>query len=209
MQILISNLLNPHLKPQGSAIDAMRVHSNPIAKDPLLPLNLKPLDGTVDLRGQICSTKLRGVSGRPLSCDELLEKFCDSDLRETRKFICSYNELFDCDVPYILNIVQKMPNCAEVDLSFNRLYGTEDTSNMVDRCIRLMLELPQIKHVVIVGNVLASISRKDFYNQLDELHLSKLIWIPKEWLSGNGWKGVLEKTPLHEIVEMQHRLYWG
>jgi len=145
----------------------------------------------------------------PLSCDELLEKFCDDDLRETRKFIWANCSIATFNTSSILSkrcrIVLQLIYLLRI---LNRLYRQYRwCEKMVGSYIRLILELPQIKHVVIVGNVLASISRRDFYNQLNGKHLCKLIWIPKYWLSANGWKGVLENTTLHEIVEKHHRLY--
>jgi hypothetical protein len=198
------------LQPVSHSTTPLRVPLY-LGKDPFTLEKFSPApDGTLNLRSQLCSTKLKGVNARPINCDELFQRIDEGALEKTCRLICSFNELFDCDVKYLFNLVAKMPNCFEVDLSFNRLYGTnEESKKMVDTAIKSILDLPHVKYVVVIGNVFASLSRKDFFEKLNEDQLKKLIWIPNEWISGKGWKLVLDNVDLYPMIEKVHENYWN
>lgn len=205
-QVLKTYLLQP-VHPQSPLRVPIYLPNDPFTLEKFSP---EP-DGTLNLRSQLSSTLLsKGVNSRAINCKEFFQRIDGDALEKTRRLICSHNDLFDCDVKYLSKAVAAMPNCSEVDLSFNRLYGTsEETKMLLDTNIKSMLELSHVNYVVVIGNVIASLSRKDFYQDLKEEHLKKLIWIPKEWLAGNGWKSVLENVNFHPMVEKLHQKYWN
>jgi hypothetical protein len=201
--------LKNNVEPKDRLI--LHVLIEDVLKEYLFQPTFQPLhDGTLNLRSKLSSTRLKVAKDRQINCEELIHIIGGDTFEKTRRVICSHNDLFECDVRYLFNLVAKMPNCFEVDLSFNRLYGTNvETKKMVDNSIKSILELPQVKYVVVIGNVIASLSQKDFFLQLNEDHLKKLIWIPSEWISGKGWKLVLENEKFHPMIEELHKKYWN
>ena len=59
----------------------------------------------------------------------------------------------------------------------------------------------------ITVNFLASIDRLDFFQQLTNKQLEKLIWIPDNWVDNVSWKIVVKVTQ-QEIVEKAHKQHY-
>src|SRR5947207_3260541 len=76
---------------------------------------------------------------------------------------CKYNYIFDTNINYIKEAIDLLPSCHTINLSNNCLYGRDN----FDEIFCEILNKPQIKIVNICNNLVATISRTDFYKKLD------------------------------------------
>mgnify|MGYP001110283081 CR=1 FL=1 len=118
-----------------------------------------------------------------------------------------YSSLVEMDLASVNRLLKKLPNCEEVDLRGNRF--CEPTA---DEHLLRMVRSKQARMVNICQNPLAAIERRDFFEQLTEQDLERLIWIPESWLEGKKWQNVLAKGEEKEqkcaIVLNTHRAYY-
>lgn len=166
---------------------------------------------TVDLRGKVVSTKLRGIVPEKIPSHALVETFNNMVPKINFRIYCAIDfsgcQLLDEDMSYIADVVHLFENCFEVNLSNNRFHGLND--NTVDYHLFRILRQASIKHVLIIQNPIASIDRKDLFTKMNENDLRKLIWIPEQWLQGGGWKSVLLNNKNLKFVEEAHIKYYN
>lgn len=160
--------------------------------------------GSYDLRGVITSIKFKNVS-KYVTLD--LESVRDA-IREKKEqlhsLILDGSALMDEDMSIILDIVSDLPKCSTVDLSFNRLYGV-DTD--MDKHLNSLLDLPHVREVIVIGNPIVSIERSKFFLTMNDAAASKLVWIPKCWLSNKVWK-IMVPEGKHDLVSQVHKKYY-
>lgn len=127
----------------------------------------------------------------------------------------TFCNLFDVDVSNVEELLRALPNCTEVNLAHNRLYGKDGTpggSSTLDEKIHRLLGMDNGLTVNICGNRLASIDRMDFFSSLSDEELRRLIWIPREWLtvpSNSGWKAMLPDDEKRSLVKVTHDAYYS
>eukprot|EP00300_Choanocystis_sp_HF-7_P034218 c46822_g1_i1.p1 GENE.c46822_g1_i1~~c46822_g1_i1.p1 ORF type:complete len:248 (+),score=51.35 c46822_g1_i1:61-804(+) len=103
------------------------------------------------------------------------------------------NNLLDDDVPCILEAVQaclpkSVPDGMWVDLSSNRISGYDSKAReKVDSALQALLAFPQVTFVNLCANPIASVSRADFFYELQDELLLKLIWVPSSMLYSGNW----------------------
>lgn len=163
---------------------------------------------TLDLEGRVHSSRLASyfeaypdLLSFPVS--NLMGVVPSDDIPKVTDLNMARNNLLDDDLPYIATFVAALPSCRVVDLSFNRFCDG-------DKSLCEILAESHVKFVDIVGNPMASIQRKDFLSQLDEERVPKLIWVPKNWLAGQGWRSVVgEMAPeLQRLLVQSHNAYY-
>ena len=91
-------------------------------------------------------------------------------------------------MPYIFDFVAAFPLCHTVDLKWNRIsYDGEEPQNEIKK----LLELENIRYVIIVYNFIGGFEGTKFLRSLDENHGRKLIFVAKRWLNGD-WKRIIK-----------------
>eukprot|EP01125_Pyxidicula_operculata_P011292 TRINITY_DN3698_c0_g1_i2.p1 TRINITY_DN3698_c0_g1~~TRINITY_DN3698_c0_g1_i2.p1 ORF type:complete len:214 (-),score=16.10 TRINITY_DN3698_c0_g1_i2:17-658(-) len=169
--------------------------------------------GKLDLTSKIFSVKaraLKNIREETIFVDEL-EKFCEKSglpLVDITHVILACNSLTDEDVPHIASFIEKLPNCECVVITNNRICGLGEKKYLVDDAIIKMLLQPSVKYLAVYGNIIATIGRKDLYQNLVAQHpklLSKLIWISKLWLDTSGWRTMIQDAELEHTILDTHR----
>lgn len=126
----------------------------------LSKLSWKVMNGVLDLPKKITSCRHpQDIPGYvPINkVVDLIEGIGDSV--EYIKFTdCN---LVDDDIPYVLEIVRKLPNCKAVDLSWTRFKGLFTLKHAVDESIIEMCKL--LDNVVVLYTRFATIDRMDFF----------------------------------------------
>jgi len=169
----------------------------------------------LNLSGRVFSKVYKGkVLTRLIPADELVSKLKtlkEVDFSTVTEVDLTRNQLNDDDLPHIYELATLLPKCAVIDISHNRFHGLQDGDCFVaDKALFNLLELKQIKLVVIIGNALATRDREDLFKKLEantEL-LAKLVWIPKVWLSHEGWKALVTNPSAQIIVTKVHMEYF-
>lgn len=119
----------------------------------------------------------------------------------------SFTGLMENDLAAVNRMLNKLPNCVEVDLRGNKFY--ESTA---DEHLLRMLRTEQVRLVNIVLTPFASVDRRNFFEKLTENDLQRLIWIPEAWLERKKWKNMLyradDKDKKFAISLETHRAYY-
>jgi hypothetical protein len=110
----------------------------------------------------------------------------------------------DSSADHLSAIICKFPSIEQVDLQKNRF-----TVNSWNAFFSI-LKLEHLKYLIILDNTLASIDSRGYFNKTlgSAKLLSKLIWIPKYWIDGSGWKNCVD-TEYFEVVLETHKAYYS
>jgi hypothetical protein len=132
------------------------------------------------------------------------------DLTEVRSVDFSENNLLDDDMIGIVSFVlEHLPKCFVVNLSNNRFHGFP-MKEKIDCHLFRLLACDHIRFVDITGNSLASVDRLDLFLEMESMSshpLTKLIWIPEDWVDGGGWKSVIRNSSA--IVVSAHKEFYA
>lgn len=109
----------------------------------------------------------------------------------------------DSSADHLSAIICKFPSIEQVDLQKNRF-----TVNSWNAFLSI-LKLEHLKYFIIIDNTLASIDSRGYFNKVlgPGNLLPKLIWIPRYWIDGVGWKNCVD-TEYFEIVLKTHEAYY-
>ena len=157
----------------------------------------------LNLRSKVRSIRFANfaLSGMPV---EQLAQWSESISREAITGIdLSENNLFEEDLPLVVDFLKQFPHCRMLNLSGNRIYKNHD------ELIARLLERKII--VVLTGNPIATVDRKDFFRALeqDRPHLLEfLIWIPEQWLAVGNWKVLIGTEEAQALVVKAHQDYY-
>jgi hypothetical protein len=160
----------------------------------------------LELKKRVCSKQFKGLTNY-ISSDELINEIDKNTFASILYVDLSSNNLFDIDLPELAKFVQSLPNCKLLDLSFNRFDGARATREDLESSIITILNLQNIQFLDICGNSFPSVEKRDFFEKLQKIHLQKLIWIPKNWLYGEGWKSVAPKEAWDLVLEVHESYY--
>lgn len=133
---------------------------------------------------------------------------------KVKRIDLSRNGLYSSDLPFILEFlsdseIKKYLEDTIVDLSDNKIEGLGEYRETVDTCIKSIVEIPEIKNLVIIGNPFATINRKDFFETLDINNTTKkLIWIRNYNINCFGWQDLLKSQEVIEYVKKSHLGYY-
>jgi hypothetical protein len=162
---------------------------------------------SLELKKRVCSKQFKGLTTY-IATDELADVLDKNIFGSILYVDLSSNNLFDIDLPEIAKFVALLPNCKLLDISFNRFEGIRATCEELETSIIAILNLKNMQFLDICGNSIASIEKKDFFYNLSPEHLEKLIWIPKNWLQGDGWKMVVPEE-VWRLVQKVHGSYYS
>ena len=174
--------------------------------------SLKPTDGILDLKNKILSSKVE-IYENPLSMKYLIENVQD---KENIKIMdCSHNLLTNKDMVQIKQLVLKMPCLETLNLSYTHLIGS-NSSNIIKRDefydvsddLKEIIKMDNIKYIDIQMTSLASYDGHDFLNSLDHKLISKLIWIPSNFLNKDSWKTIINNINYINIIINTHNDYY-
>eukprot|EP01091_Cochliopodium_minus_P015363 TRINITY_DN5447_c0_g1_i2.p1 TRINITY_DN5447_c0_g1~~TRINITY_DN5447_c0_g1_i2.p1 ORF type:complete len:209 (-),score=44.83 TRINITY_DN5447_c0_g1_i2:16-642(-) len=99
---------------------------------------------------------------------------------------------------FIDEILPLIPICKYINLKFNK-YDNECWDVLID-----LLKMDRIEFLNVSGNLLANISSKKEFSELDiNLH-KKLIWIFDHWLSSETWKNCLDHDRYNSVINSTH-----
>jgi len=165
--------------------------------------NLEIQDDKLNLRSKVISSEFAELPSSRLSLDVVL-KLVQEGKHTAKVLDLSYNQLLDCDMSIVAELARVL-QCEVVDISVNRFHGIhrKDEYKVADYVKQI---LQQVKILNIVGNPFASIDKKEFFMSLSEEGFQKLVWIPKSWLTGLGWKQVAEKY--QSTIQNTHDNYY-
>lgn len=173
-------------------------------------------DGSLDMSGRVTSARFAGRNSRSMSTSELVDQLKDipvKSLQSVKTLNLSKCNLLDRDMELIFDAVRLLPNCSIVDLSWNRLSGVDNTNFNIT-----LIELLTIEHidfVVVAGNPIATVDRKDLYQNMDLELLKKIVWIPKDWIGPGTWKRVIGDVldpnlqERIEAIERSHNCFYS
>jgi hypothetical protein len=114
----------------------------------------------------------------------------------------SLNNFLDSDLQYVLQLTEKY-QVKLLDLSFNSFHGYNSlTRQGFDAEFLKVLDNVE-NYVIVYGNPMASVDRMDLFKKFNEKQLSKLIWIPEQWVAAGAWKAMVDKQ-FHDIVNKTH-----
>jgi len=141
----------------------------------------------------------------------LAKKLADVPLQSSAVFSLdlSCNVLFAEDMGKVYTAVQNTA-CKTLDLSKNRIFAsTQAEFDKLSIALIGILELKQLRFCDITINPIASIDSQDFFVQLADKQLEKLIFIPEHWLSAGHWKVMLQFDPDRcAMVMKRHTAYY-
>jgi hypothetical protein len=167
------------------------------------PPSLGVIAGELNLSDNVIATKYADIALDRIPMNNLVSSLQDQDLSHIRKINVSSANVFDEDLVHIASLLELCPECEILDLSNNRIRGA-----IANPVILKMLTFPSLKYLDISVNAFASIERRDFFSNLTQVEFTKLIWIPNEWLSANGWHVLVRDDGLRVVVEAAHRDYY-
>jgi hypothetical protein len=165
-------------------------------------LSWKVMNGVLDLPNKVTSCRYpQDIPGYvPINkVVDLIEGVADSV--EYIKFTdCN---LLDDDIPYVLEIVKKLPNCKIVDLSWTRFKGMFTLKQAVDESIIEMCKL--LDNVVVLYTGFATIDRTDFFTDEHNAAIidDKLVFVPYDQIKSDkpfpGWYRMILGTDLQPL----------
>lgn len=116
--------------------------------------------------------------------------------------------LRDGDVPTLVEATSMFSSPKRIILSVNRIWGySEEIKAFVDGGLIEMLESQKVELLNITSNPIANIDRKDFFEKLNELHFSKLIWIPQKWVETGSWKNIIDPKYVDLVKKVHDEFY--
>ena len=155
----LSKYLQSYLKDSNSPFE---IKNNLVI--PLLPTTkdgkMEPLkvaaEGVLDLHGRIMPVRFQHLrEPYQFSLGDLVKK--DIEFDKVKVFRCPFSRLLETDIPAVNRLLEKMPNCSEVDLSGNQIFQ----QNADEHLLRI-IRSPSSRLLNIVNNPIASAS-KDFF----------------------------------------------
>lgn len=179
---------------------------------PTMGVVYSPSSQTLSLQDQVISCRFDSVRYPDgIGVGTLPKFFAHMPLHQIRRVDLSRNDLFDEDMEPVAEFIQLLPNCEHVLLRLNRFHGViEKTGQIMDQALEKMLAQPSMQYVDVTHNPLASTDRQDFFRQLPVESLTKLIWIPRQWLASNAWHILLEgRDDVKETVGCTHEAYYA
>ena len=183
----------------------LKVFLSTFRKETTDPFLVPSTSSSINLSQKVCSTTFQQWFPDKITVDRLEGFLVD---RQCDKLDLSQNNLLDEDLRAIANLTEKI-RLKELDLRYNRFYGeSEPLKSIVTNHMRTILRNVE-EWVIITGNALASVDRKDFFSGLSKKELEKLIWIPQIWLAPGNWKVVVENAEDQELVKAQHELFYS
>lgn len=135
-------------------------------------------------------------------CDDIK---LNEALRECEYIDLSEQFITDEYFSHIVDIIiEKCAHVKIINLCRNRLKYADDL-------ILKLVKQPSIEYIDISINPIASIERKEFWTCLDLEILSKLIWIPWNWVQTGSWKTFWsDQDSVHiTITRKTHEIYYN
>lgn len=170
--------------------------------------------GTVlNAEGRCLSVVLRGLNPSRIASDDLvtlIEKEPLDVLERVVRLNLAKNDLFDDDFPNVDKLVDLLPNCTIIDISWNRFSGTSQSTlepGTVDRLLKSLLDRPKTLILFAVGNRLASLDRIDLIKSLTDEQFLKFVWIPEDWVDRHEWEGMVRGRDLRMVRFLHYRAY--
>lgn len=218
------DLVEPHLRLQVALLIKSEIHkylkgdgagssSSPrSSREPAFPPSFR--GPSLDLRGKVSSIKFSGINSYSTigNWTQAAMGLSEDVRKNVFKVDLSRNNLFDDDLPYIVDFCKLFPHCQVIDLSLNRFYGfpppSKSAENPADTAVRKLLSLDGRRvFVVIESNPLASVDRADFFKTLisdDKEALKYLVWIPDAYFKAEKWKRIVEDPEAQDYVKEAH-----
>jgi len=208
-KLLMAAYVNEHLRKDIANWQAANIDDDPFKRKakPEVPLTELRSD-TLDLTNMLVSSAFKDLPTTKNSIDKYLEGL-KKNVATMHTVNLSDNQLLDCDMKFIKEIVE-ITKVKEVELSRNRLHGVGRTWPKEDFFSQLtkVLNFDFVRHINITGNPAASIDSKDFFSNLTENQLRKLIWIPEKWFSAKNWTACVPASMV-QVCEQAHTEFYS
>ncbi len=164
----------------------------------------------LDLRQKAVSLQFANSLPTQIPVNKLVEKMKLKNLNPQFTLdICLANcFLRDDDMQYVEQLLQYFVKCQRLDLSGNRICGSE---SQADTMLLAMLDegkYPQLEYVDVVRNPVASIENKELFESLTSSQLERLIWVPAAWIEGATWRTMV-KPEMYDTVIQAHKKYYA
>lgn len=172
-------------------------------------------DGVLNARGCLSSRELPSHNGR-VCISDLADRILDmKPLLKSINFLdLSGNELYSGDIVHIYGLLIKLLpyiDNATVSLEGNKIHGVGKYRVIVDTFLNKIIEIKEIRYIVLVSNPFNTIDRQDFFDTLtvDNNACKKLIWIQQYNISNSGWHFMLKSMDVCEYVKKNHIEYYS
>lgn len=136
----------------------------------------------------------------------------------------SENHLGSADLEHVLKLVENLNNqgklsASTIMLADNRIHGIQGMEFKVRAWLNKLVEINEVKHVVLRDNPFCSIDQKRFLSRIGltnegnempspEIE-SKLIWIARWHLFSDGWKTCMDiSDEIAERIKMVHLKFY-
>lgn len=124
----------------------------------------------------------------------------------------SENDISSTYVKYITmfldRISNKLSNGITVLLNNNRIHGIQGTENEVISNIKIILDMPQVKFLVLTGNPFVSMDQKTFFMNINVDQAKKLILFDWSDIRTNRIPKFFCSEEMDDIVLETHRYYY-
>lgn len=132
------------------------------------------------------------------------------DLTRIKIINCAENNLHDVDMPVIASIISLLPQCRIVNFSNNRLHGLRNPDKQhLDSNLKQILNLSHVQYMNITSNAIASVDRMDFYTNLSDYELKKIIFVLPQWVIPGGWTILIPDPQRQGIVRQAHMNFYN
>jgi hypothetical protein len=187
------------------------------------PFTPPPVSPVLDLSGMLVPSVFSGGMGSKLRISDFVATFTPRPNEGLQRIDLSNCWLIDEDLQYVNALVRKVLDANPVGshigrmiLKGNRVIGASSAAKEELRKITV-----NCFFVDVTTNPFASVDRKDdFFNNTGLYNNSmvhRLVWIPAPWLSGTGWKSLIDgrlgelvdQEPIDQVIIKTHEKYYS